>query len=66
MNNNNKINNIMRQECIDLINKTGKFATLKRLYSSISGSTVEEFVSNASDAQVEVIIKLCKKELKIN
>ena len=56
----------MRQECIDLINKTGKFATLKRLYSSISGSTVEEFVSNASDAQVEVIIKLCKKELKIN
>ena len=56
----------MRQECIDLINKTGKFATLKRLYSSISGNTVEEFVNNASDAQVEVIIKLCKKELKIN
>ncbi len=56
----------MRQECIDLINRTGKFATLKRLYSSISGSTVEEFVSNASDAQVEVIIKLCKKELRIN
>ena len=50
----------MRQECIDLINKTGKFATLKRIYSSISGSTVEEFVSNASDAQVEGIIKACK------
>ena len=56
----------MRQECIDLINRTGKFATLKRLYSSISGSTVEEFVSNASDAQVEVTIKVYKRELKIN
>ena len=56
----------MRQECIDLINRTGKFATLKRLYSSISGSTVEEFVSNASASQVEVIMKLCKKELNIN
>ena len=56
----------MRQECINLINRTGKFATLKKLYSSISGRTVEEFVSNASDAQVEVIITVCKRELKIN
>ena len=56
----------MRQECIDLINRTGKFTTLKMIYSSISGSTVEEFVNNASDAQIEGIIKACKKELKIN
>ena len=56
----------MRQECIDLINRTGKFATLKRIYSSISGSTVEEFVSTAVGAQVEGIIKAYKKELKIN
>lgn len=56
----------MRQECIDLINRTGKFATLEMIYSFINGSTVEEFVSNASDAQVEGIIKACKKELKIN
>ena len=56
----------MRQEYIDLINRTGKFATLKMIYSSINGSTVEEFVNNASDTQVEGIIKACKKELKIN
>ena len=56
----------MRQECINLINRTGKFATLKMNYSSINGSTVEEFVNNAADAQVEGIIKACKKELKIN
>ena len=56
----------MREKCIDLINRTGKFATLKMIYSSISDNTIEEFVSNASDAQVEGIIKACKKELKIN
>ena len=56
----------MRQECINLINRTGKFTTLKTIYPSVSGSTVEEFINNASDAQVEGIIKACKKELKIN
>lgn len=55
----------MRQECIDLINQTGKFATLKAIYK-IAGNTVEEFVNNASDKQVEGIISACKKELGIN
>ena len=56
----------MRQECINLINRTGKFTTLKMIYSSIKGTTVREFVFNASDKQVEGIIKACEKELGIN
>ena len=56
----------MREKCIDLINRTGKFQTLKMIYSSIKGNTVEEFVNNANDAQVEGIIKACEKELGIN
>ena len=56
----------MREKCIDLINKTGKFQTLKSIYSSIKGDTVEEFVKNANDAQVEGIIKACEKELRFN
>ena len=55
----------MRQECIDLINRTGKFATLKAIYN-IAGDIIEDFVNNASDRQVEGIISACKKELGIN
>lgn len=55
----------MKKKCIELVRRTGKLAILKMIYG-IQGNKAEEFVANASDKQVEGIIKACKKELKIN
>lgn len=57
----------MREECKDLLSQlpSGDFAKVKQLYTSIKGDSVKAFVDNATDSQVDGIIKLCKKHLRI-